>query len=135
MELIVNLSFHYYDENGKEITEEIEKRKPIQKALMEQLYIPARSLFVEALNPHYEEWNNEFDEKYPEKDGYSQEYCDFLTERQREVIQKVNNPVKAYLDFDVIGDPEDDFGDLYAKVNRKVFGKPVNMRVALIPVE
>lgn len=53
-------------------------------------FVRRREIAVDILNPMYEKWNKEFDVLYPGKDGYSDEYCNFLRSKQKDAIDMAN---------------------------------------------
>ena len=72
--------------------------------VLEQEFIERREIAVDILNPMYEKWNKEFYDLYPGKDGYSDEYSNFIRSKQKDAIDIANtksirmNCVKLYLD-------------------------------------
>ena len=76
--------------------------------VLEREFIERREIAVDILNPMYKKWNKEFDDLYPGKDGYSDEYSNFIRSKQKDAIDIANaksirmNRVK--LDLDEIGD-------------------------------
>ena len=72
--------------------------------VLTQEFIKRRKIAVDILNPMYEKWNKEFNDLYPGKDGYSDEYSDFIRSKQKDAINIANaksigmNYVKLYLD-------------------------------------
>ena len=75
-------------------------------------FLRLRHYAAEALNPHYKEWNSEFTGPEPSEDDSLAEYggtayCEFIREKERTVLRKVNmaHPSKIIeLDTDEIGD-------------------------------
>lgn len=60
-------------------------------------YVRLRNIACEELNPHYEEWNKEFNlDKYsiPEDDELKEyggtEYCNFIRSKQEPILQAIN---------------------------------------------
>lgn len=49
------------------------------------------SIAVEMINPKIAGWNAEFNRLYPGKDGYSEEYSNFILKKCNEIIDIVNN--------------------------------------------
>ena len=79
------------------------------------LFMYSRKFAVEALNPMYEKWNEEFnnlgeyviDENDELKDYGGTKYCEFIRNKSREVLKRVNkkHPVTNWeLDCDEICD-------------------------------
>ena len=72
--------------------------------VLEREFIERRGIAVELLNPMYEKWNKEFDKLYPGKNGYSDEYSNFIRTKQRDAIDIANtksigmNRVRLYID-------------------------------------
>lgn len=54
------------------------------------LFLPMYNEACDLLNPCYEEWNREFNEKHPDKDGYSREYNEFIANKSNEVLARIN---------------------------------------------
>ena len=82
------------------------------KALIEKIFMILRSEAVDLLNPHYEEWNNEYDKEVTGEDDM--EYNGFIQKKQIEILDKVNKkywflPLKLSSDeyADIIGVFED----------------------------
>lgn len=66
---------------------------------VEREYLRLRSFAVDALNPHYGEWNDEYAAMYPAeyvdpddelKDFGGTNYCRFLNNKQQPIIDEVN---------------------------------------------
>ena len=66
---------------------------------VEREYLRLRSLACDALNQHYEEWNNEYATLHPAeivdpndelKDFGGSEYCRFLNNKQQPIIDEIN---------------------------------------------
>ena len=77
-------------------------------SVLQQEFIERRDVAVDILNPMYEKWNKEFYELYPDSDGYSDEYSNFIRSKQKDAIDIANaksigmNLVRLY--SDEIGD-------------------------------
>lgn len=78
------------------------------KALVENLFMSLRGEAVDLLNPHYEEWNNEYDKDVIGEDDM--EYNGFIRDKQIEILNQLNKkywflPVKLSSDeyADIIG--------------------------------
>lgn len=139
MKMTFTVDFHYYNEDGKDITEELSELEEWMKPHVEQIYVSLRNIYVDALNPHYDEWNKEFDEKYPEKvDDYSNDetYNRFICEKQDAIIKAMRNPTGGALKFHSYGKDYSvpDCTDLCADVSDEIFDEKVTMRAFLIPV-
>ena len=81
---------------------------------MKREYFRLRNIAVPKLNEHYAEWNSEFDkldiqrrEDDPLKEYGGSEYCKYIREKQKSVLEEVNKKHALYnihLESDVIGD-------------------------------
>lgn len=58
--------------------------------VLEDEFMKRRSLAVDKLNDYYEKWNEEFDKLYPELDGTTQEYLEFISNKQQVILDTVN---------------------------------------------
>lgn len=74
--------------------------------VLTQEFVNRRKIAVDILNPMYEKWNKEFNELYPNKNGYSKEYSNFIRSKQKDGIDTANsktigtNRVQLRLDKD-----------------------------------
>ena len=82
------------------------------KDSIEKEYFRLRHYACEAINPHFEEWNEEFGdvnpaEDDPLKDYGGTEYCKFIQKKEKKIIKQVNRKHRSLLiklDIDEIGD-------------------------------
>lgn len=58
--------------------------------VLEREFVRRREIAVDILNPMYEKWNGEFSSLYPDKDGYSDEYFNFIRSKQKDAIDMAN---------------------------------------------
>ena len=76
-------------------------RKSMKKAC-ERYFMDARNRAVKLLNPHFEEWNNEFNAQNETMD--EQKYGWFIQEKMQTILTEVNRildyPVKLHADED-----------------------------------
>lgn len=97
MEIILTPVFTYGD---------CKVRKSKKKAC-ERYFMDARNRAVVLLNPHFEEWNNEYNAQNDVMD--EQKYRWFIQEKENEILTKLNDildyPVKIHADDngDIIG--------------------------------
>lgn len=102
------------------------------KKLIEKEFLERRRQAVEKLNPSYDLWNKEFSTNNPELDGCSEEYIDFIQEKQDNVLNSINlvpigsNLVKLKTDIDK--EPGDIMGTLCLYPD-------LEMRLNLVEVE
>lgn len=87
-----------------------------KKAVAKSMFMHARQLAVEQLNPRYEKWNKQYgsyhkneviDENDKLKDYGGTNYCMFIQEKSRKVVGKINKNTRMFgweLDIDEIGD-------------------------------
>ena len=77
-----------------------------ERKLLTQEFVDRREIAVDIFNPMYEKWNKEFYELYPNKNGYSKEYSNFIRSKQKDGINIANsktigtNCVQLHLDED-----------------------------------
>lgn len=96
----------------------------IMKLYIERLFIGMREPVVDQTNPKLEEWNNEFDKLYPDKDGFSIEYANFMISKFGPYVETANKnnkyPIpcfmRVWMDYEVV-DKEQNFTDFVMKVN------------------
>lgn len=62
-----------------------------KKSILEREFVERREMAVDIVNPMFEIWNEEFDNLYPDKDGYSNEYSNFIREKQEYAINMANS--------------------------------------------
>lgn len=62
----------------------------LKKKILEREFIDRMIIAFDILDPMYDEWNNEFDKLYPEKDGYSDEYSNFIKSKQEDAVNIAN---------------------------------------------
>ncbi len=69
-------------------------------------FVKRREVAIEQFNPNYELWNKEFDKLYPDLDGCSKEYSEFISNKQRAGLDMANrenigmNLIKLVVDDD-----------------------------------
>ena len=99
------------------------------KVLYERDFMTLRDEAVELLNPHYEEWNAEYDRLYGEMDEAT--YNPFIQQKQREILKIVNDKhVKGPGISTVFLDSSDDECDIMA-VSR-LDGTKIHLTIKLI---
>jgi hypothetical protein len=91
--LTFKVKFVYDD---KAFGEAIESRVFL-KDMIHSEYVKLRNIACEAVNPHLEEWNEEFNfDKYsiPEDDELKEwggtKYCNFIRSKQEPILQEIN---------------------------------------------
>lgn len=83
------------------------KVRKSKKKACERYFMDARNRAVGLLNPHFDEWNNEYNETFGEMD--EQKYGWFIQEKMQEILTVLNSaldyPVKLHADEngDIIG--------------------------------
>ncbi|MBO7451362.1 MAG: hypothetical protein J6U54_13440 [Clostridiales bacterium] len=105
------------------------------KSFVQAEFMRVRNFACEALNPHYEEWNNEFesiphtiDENDELKDWGGTEYCKFITKKMRGVLAQVNKEHPSRLvELDT-----DETADIIARCK---FDRSITVSLVLIPVK
>lgn len=74
----------WVDNNGKEVKNFFIKSL---LSVFTNIFVRLYNEAVEKVNPNLETWNKEFNEKYPDKDGYSSEYNKFIGKKVRKIIR------------------------------------------------
>lgn len=97
-------------------------------------FVRVRGYAVDLLNPHYEEWNAQFNAEMHEV--YENDeldylggkaYVEFITKKQREVIDRVNKKhLSTFIDLDI--DEECDI------IGRCKFDKDITVSLYLTPI-
>ena len=59
--------------------------------VLTQEFVDRREIAIDIFNPMYEKWNKEFSELYPNKNGYSKEYSNFIRFKQKDGIDTANS--------------------------------------------
>ena len=54
-------------------------------------FVERRDDFTKKVNSMYEKWNKEFDDTYPDKDGCSEEYLDFIWNKHSKPLMESNS--------------------------------------------
>jgi hypothetical protein len=92
------------------------------KSKIQKEFMNRRNKAVELLNPMYEKWNSEFNQKYPGLDGESDEYAEFICQKQDSVLKTVNamDIDNNLVDLATLSQPYP--GDIYGiyRPNRKI---------------
>lgn len=92
---VANMRFRaiaHFELDGKEIGNYI---SGLYRNVLTQEFIQRRNEVVDYVNPHYEEWNEEFNSKYPGKDGDSIEYVKFISKKMQPYCDKVSKRSEA----------------------------------------
>ena len=93
--------------------------KEIPKILEEAMiheFVRLRNAACEELNPRYEEWNSEFgdckcDANDPLADFGGTDYCTFIHNKQKRILDKINqNNMSQLVELD-----NDEIGDIFAR--------------------
>lgn len=75
---------------------------------LKQEFVERREIAVNIFNPMYERWNKEFNELYPNKNGDSKEYSNFIRSKQKDGIDIANAKTigmnRVQLRLDKVGD-------------------------------
>lgn len=90
-ELRVKINFHYHG-----------NWSAIMKGVVERYFVDLYNPWTEIINPHYEEWNREWSELYPDADIDADEhnnwwfkYSNFIAEKARPIEDKFNEDLYA----------------------------------------
>ena len=62
----------------------------VKIGILKRASVERRETAVNILNPMYEKWNKEFNELYPNKNGCSNEYLNFIRSKQMDAINTAN---------------------------------------------
>ena len=107
-----------YKVNFKYVGQGCEFIPETTKRLIEDLFIGMREIVVEETNPRLDEWNKEFDELYPGKDGYSIEYANFIMSKFGPYVASANESMSKIanlrLGYEIV-DNENNFTDFVMK--------------------
>lgn len=60
-----------------------------KKSRYDKEYVDAHNRAAKALNPHYEEWNAEYDEKYSALEQNTERYNRFIEKKSNSVLKNV----------------------------------------------
>lgn len=113
---VANMRFRaiaHFELDGKDIGNYISR---FYRNVLTQEFMQRRHEVADYVNPHYEEWNEEFDSKYPGKDGYSIEYTKFIAEKMQPYCDKVSKRSKVLEMFTCDDRAEDGGGEIMAYV-------------------
>lgn len=80
-------------------------------------FVDRREIFINMVNPMYEKWNEEFDALYPNKDGYSTEYLNYIYEKHREPL-RIANENNIRLNVVELRSDVNDGGDIYGYIEK-----------------
>jgi hypothetical protein len=73
--------------------------KPVSQDIMNVMideFVDRRNIACRLLNPHYEEWNNEYNESHPNNKGGvdgDPEYVEFINQKQNEILKQANEKI------------------------------------------
>lgn len=113
MEHLVTLSTKFIFKGDRRIIKKMPKN--VKDYLIEE-FVDRRSVFCDLVNPMYEEWNKEFDTIYPNTDGYSKEYINFIADKQKEALEIANNKSIGINEIILWQDIKENPGDIYGYV-------------------
>lgn len=108
------------------------KLPEVIKDIISREFMRLRPFAVESLNANYGKWNDEYDgpiasDNDPLKDYGGTAYCEYICQKSRMVLEKVNrNHPSAFVKLDV-----QEFGDIIARTK---IGN-VTMELELMPIE
>ena len=102
-DMLFNVQFNW---SGKDI-EQIASINALCKDAANEHFVKVRNKACDALNDKYDEWNKEFDEKYPDivEDRYdpNSKYMKYICKKQNEVLSSIHDNL-FYLHSDENGD-------------------------------
>lgn len=85
------LFYVYFNWSGKDI-ERITDLNENYKEAVNRHFVELRNKACDALNTKYDEWNKEFDEKYPDSDSDS-DYMKYFSKKQNEVLSSIHDEI------------------------------------------
>jgi len=104
------LFYVHYNWSGKDIERITDLNENYREAINRH-FVDVRNKACDALNDKYDEWNKEFDEKYPDivEDRYdpNSKYMKYICKKQNEVLSTIHDGIyKLHSDEngDIIGD-------------------------------
>lgn len=120
-----SLNYAVHFDYSEEIPQEV-------KDYVEGEFVNVRNIAVDLLNPHYEEWNAEYDDVVTGEDD--KKYNAFIRTKQNEILNEVNNHVcrkslvKLYSDeyCDLVGIFRVAKGHIVKTVKMHMSLKPMN---------
>lgn len=125
---VANMGFRiitHFELDGKDIGNYISR---FYRNVLTQEFIQRRNEVADYVNPHYEEWNEEFNSKYPEKDGYSIEYLKYIASMMQPYCDKVSKRSKVLEMFTCDDRTMDDGG---GEIMAYIKGTHIRMYVTL----
>lgn len=108
----------------------------VVKLLGQQCFMELRYLAVEALNPMYEQWNEEFnkndngiiDDSDELKDYGGTKYCKFIQSKQKDILAQVNKKLSPMIPW------EFDSDEICDIIFRNKYDKELTLTLELQPV-
>lgn len=104
----------HFDFTGLEALNNLPSMKKATEDFLGETFFQLRNKVINSLNPHYEEWNDEYARLYPdipvwnqEKERNSEEYIKFICEKQDAILKQFDNDnpfVKIRSSFEEDGD-------------------------------
>lgn len=85
------LFYVYFNWSGKDI-ERITDLNENYKEAVNRHFVELRNKACDALNAKYDEWNKEFDEKYPNSDSDSN-YMKYFSKKRNEVLSSIHDEI------------------------------------------
>lgn len=85
------LFYVYFNWSGKDI-ERITDLNENYKEAINRHFVELRNKACDALNAKYDEWNKEFDEKYPNSDSDS-DYMKYFSKKRNEVLSSIHDEI------------------------------------------
>ena len=85
------LFYVYFNWSGKDI-ERITDLNENYKEAINRHFVEVRNKACDALNAKYDEWNKEFDEKYPNSDSDS-DYMKYFSKKRNEVLSTIHDEI------------------------------------------
>lgn len=101
------------------------------KDYVEEEFVKVRNIAIDLLNPHYEEWNAEYDDVVNGEDD--KKYNAFIRTKQNEILNEVNNHICRKSLVKLYSDEHCDLVGVF-RIARRRRVKTVKMHMSLKPM-
>lgn len=88
----------HFEFTGLEALNGLPDMKKATEDFLGETFFQLRNKVINSLNPHYEEWNDEYERLYPgvpawdpEKEDVSKEYARFICAKQDDILKQFDN--------------------------------------------
>lgn len=104
------LFYVHYNWSGNDI-EKITNLNELYRKAVNRHFVEVRNIASDALNDKYDEWNKEFDEKYPDivedRHDPNSKYMKYICKKQNEVLSSIHDKIfklRSDENAEIIGD-------------------------------